>query len=241
LILFYVFYSLAIVVMLAMSKNLLVQLESWLKCPADEGQACFGAASIFRMSFVLTSFYILMMLMMFCKDKVSMKINTGGWIIKFLMVLGGFVGCLFLPNEIFTVYARIATYVGISYLIFQDLAYNEFFLRWSYGWIYKARFNFCYKLLVGLACLISLAMAIAVMGVNYYWYWLPGCTLNKAILIINPVFGTIFLVLSFLRFRKDVSPISASMTIVYTSFWFWSGMGNNSDPLCNPHTRSELY
>jgi Serine incorporator (Serinc) len=84
--------------MLAMSKNLLVKLESWLKCPADEGQACFGAASIFRMSFVLTIFYILMMLMMFCKDKFSMKINTGGWIIKFVVVLGGFVGCLFLPN-----------------------------------------------------------------------------------------------------------------------------------------------
>ena len=50
-----------------------------------------------------------------------MAINEGLFLIKYLVVLGIFIGFLFVTNKVFDEYAQASKYISIIYMIIQVL------------------------------------------------------------------------------------------------------------------------
>jgi hypothetical protein len=80
---------------------------------------CYGVSSVYRLSFSLLLMYLVMVLFMFCRNKLARIVNEMLFFVKYVMVFGGFVGMLYIPNETFMRYARVSQYIGVVFLILQ--------------------------------------------------------------------------------------------------------------------------
>jgi len=65
------------------------------------------------------SLYLLLVLVMLCRNRLARVINEMLFFVKYLLVLGGFVALLYIPNEVIVGYARISQYVGVVFLVLQ--------------------------------------------------------------------------------------------------------------------------
>ena len=59
-----------------------------------------------------------MMLLTKCKSMAGTQLHLGFWILKFLILAGTFGGSLFLPNDVFGVFAWIARFVSPIFTLF---------------------------------------------------------------------------------------------------------------------------
>lgn len=62
---------------------------------------------------------MLMMVMMACRNRLAMVINEGLFCVKYVLVLGVFVGFLFVRNEAFIEYSSWSKYISIVFMIIQ--------------------------------------------------------------------------------------------------------------------------
>lgn len=59
------------------------------------------------------------MMVMVCRNKCAMVINEGLFFVKYVLVLGIFIGFLWIPNSTFLDYAEASKYLSIAFMILQ--------------------------------------------------------------------------------------------------------------------------
>lgn len=63
--------------------------------------------------------YILITCLMVCRNRLSKVVNEGLFFIKYILVVGAFVGLLFLPNSVFMNYGFACKIIGLVFLVLQ--------------------------------------------------------------------------------------------------------------------------
>ena len=106
--LFWIFVS---VCLLFYAETILGTIKSYtfvsITCP-DGGTACFGVSAIYRMSFVLTLFHAALVLICLTKSGAAAYFHDGCWTFKFLVITVAFIISLWIPNEFFVSFGKLA-------------------------------------------------------------------------------------------------------------------------------------
>jgi hypothetical protein len=83
------------------------------------GDACFGTAAVLRMSFILFLFHAFMLLTLLPRSICSSLFHQGCWLLKFLMVIGGYIGVFWIPNKFYYGWAHFARIASGVFLVLQ--------------------------------------------------------------------------------------------------------------------------
>lgn len=229
-IIFVVYFGLGVLIMYTFSWTFMKWFNKWINCPDFGSASCFGASLIMRVSLSLVILYFIMLLLMLPKDDFSYGANKTCWILKYLLPFGLVFAFFFVGNNFFNGYAIFCKYAGIVYLIIQDLAFNEYFIRFSNSFIVKARENVCYTVLYWLFCMILIGVAILLIALDFTYNW--ACPVGKAFTIITIIVNVANLGLTFLNTRNDVNILSTSLYNCYITYYLYSGMSANTDLSC---------
>lgn len=115
--LFWVFIAF---ILLFTAKEVFDYWASYVNCP-NGGSSWFGSSAIFRMSFILMLFHILVISVIFPRISWSAYLHDGLWTIKFLLVLLGFIVTFWIPNVFFQIYGYFSLVISSLFLIFQGI------------------------------------------------------------------------------------------------------------------------
>lgn len=206
---------------------------------------CFGQVSVLRMSFSLTVFHILMLLILIPRAAICGAIHDGFWPIKYLVMLGIFVGAWFIPKAFFVVWGHICRAGSILYLFVQ--AY--FLMNLAYLWndyligIIQGRDGECYaKFLLIAVSVVSTTGSIVWLVFCYKWFW--GCWGPNLILIETSIFLLWFYTAALLRIfnitlRDNYTPFVCSMVVPYLVYLCWTSLASLPSDKCNDLANSK--
>jgi len=81
-----------------------------------------GPSAIIRMSFTLCIFHAFVFVIILSRNTIAAVFHDGCWLLKSMMVLGLFVGTMWIPNSFFLGYMNyFARWVSLAFLIYQAL------------------------------------------------------------------------------------------------------------------------
>lgn len=80
---------------------------------------CFGISAVYRLSFSLLLLYVLLALIMLCRNRCSRVVNEGLFFVKYILVVGAFIGFLWVVNDVFLGYGQACKYIGLLFLVLQ--------------------------------------------------------------------------------------------------------------------------
>lgn len=211
----------------------------------EESDECFGQVSVLRMSFALTCFHILMLIILIPRASFCAAIHDGFWPVKYIVMVGIFVGAWFIKPEFFVVWGNICRGFSILYLFVQ--AY--FLMNLSYLWndhlmaAMENKEGECYaKFLLLTFSILSTLGSFTWLGLCFKWFW--GCSENNFILIETTILLLWFYVASLLRFcnvilRENYTIFVCSMVSLYLVYQLWASLASLPDQKCNELANSK--
>tara|TARA_B100001989_G_C24541819_1_gene468061 strand:- start:1763 stop:2836 length:1074 start_codon:yes stop_codon:yes gene_type:complete len=202
--------------------------RGWVICCAD---ICGGIFSVYRFSFALFCFSLIMMVLTCTKTLFSMKMHCGYWVPKILVIITLVISTLFIDNSTIIVYREISRYMSIPFLFFQIILLIDF--------SYKCNER-CVKLDENVNKIFNFKLCILILSIILYIV----CTTTLVITLINSdddqkigkniVFITIFLIL--FTTGISVSSIAPHSTIFtsavvssYTTYLCYSSISSYYD------------
>ena len=106
--------------------GLLQPFASFIQCPANNNFDCLGVSSIYRMSLTLVSLHFIIIIFSLCGQNCANVIARDCWSFKILFIFGLYFAFLFLPNSFFLIYADVARYLSVLFLIYQIVVTTSF-------------------------------------------------------------------------------------------------------------------
>ena len=184
-------------------------------------------------------FFLIILLLMLPKDRFSYYVNKNFWLLKSVFPLILFVIFLFIGGNIFVNWAKAARYISILYLLFQDFTYNEFFFKWSNIWKRKSQGNACYVFMFTFLSVISSGATLVLIVMNYTYNFECGWAIFFC--VYNTVYVAVYYGLTFLKLRNDVNILTTSMYSLYSTYYFYSAFGSDTEPGCSKMERSSNW
>lgn len=83
--------------------------------------SCLGISAVYRLSFSLLLVYLMLALVMLCRNRCSQAVNEGLFFVKYLSVILVFLGTLYIGNGLFLQYGEACRYIGLVFLVLQVL------------------------------------------------------------------------------------------------------------------------
>ena len=111
-------------------------LQGYLGCNVGLAtESCIGLSSVYRMSFSLVVFRVLLFLFCSCRNPIMSKLNEGAWPLKFLVVLGIFSLTFLITNSFFRIYGYIAMGGSCLFLIYEMILVIDMAYSWNESWV----------------------------------------------------------------------------------------------------------
>lgn len=209
---------------------------------------CAGYFAVYRISFTIASFFVVMTLLTFFTCAASHYIHRAFWWLKILFIAGVLVGCFFAPNDVFAVYAWIARFVAPFFLLYQIIIFIDFGYTMNNKLVAKDerqdRFCCCpngggwlWRALLIVASLLLFAAAGTGAGLLYYYFpmGLPDWEC-----FFNPLAVSSALVLSLLTTAVSLSAIAphgalltSALVTAYTLWFAFAAISAWPEPRCN--------
>jgi len=208
---------------------------------------CKGDAAVFRISFILTLFFLTVGLLSLVSDGA----HRGYWGIKIIVLLGGMIGSFFMPNSVFDNggYAWVARIGGGVYLMLQILILIDFGYNWNEMWVARAYEGTLTEydeatnknwLVAILACAVALYLGtLASYALLYVFYACgTGVGFTTTILILSLVATAVSL------FRDKIvgtegAVLPAAVVVAYAVYLVWSALQSNPDSSCRPQSSQD--
>lgn len=219
----------------------LIFLISWIRpllelfdafgfnCPQD---ACIGISVIYRMSFSLAICHSIILLCLLCRNDFSRIMNEQCWASKVLVVIGAFVGSMFIKNEFFEVYSTIAKVFSIFFLLFQIIMIIDLCYLWNESWV--GNYDRGQDVYAWLLIIFTLALYIGVIVTTVFLYkWFAGCGIGTMAITANVILMLIATGLPFTGLNPNGSIFASSAVCAYTTYFTYAGLSNMIDT-CNP-------
>lgn len=80
---------------------------------------CVGPSAIYRMSLSILCLFGLMLVVTLTRSRCAMIMNEGLFCIKYLLVLGLFIGFLWINNQVFINFSDVSIYLSIIFMVIQ--------------------------------------------------------------------------------------------------------------------------
>lgn len=218
-------------------------LGSWvasMKVCDDESQTskCWGIQACYRVSATVCGFFVVLIPIVACYPPA----HLGGWFLKVLLYVAMLFISLAIPNHFYDVYADIARYASILFIIAQVIILVDFSYKIHEFLIRKieerdAQFekaglcSNCWKILymfLSFAGFAGSIAALAVMGVYF-----GHCSLTQFFLSETGIMGLICIVIS-LTGRVNRGLLPPCIIFAYTTYLCYGAITNNPDQACNP-------
>ena len=208
-----------------------------------------GYGAVYRICFSLAVFYgvfALLMLNTTSTKDIRIKLHSGFWFLKLVLLVMILVGAFHIPRHI--EFSRLWMYVGLTagfiFIMIQILLVIDFAHSWSFSWAEKmesGNSNFWGFILVSSTILVY-SMAIT-MAVFYYLYFtdvqdLSKCRGNMFLISFNVLHCLLASIISILPRVQDTSPgsglLQSSIVSLYTMYLTWCTLSSEPDASCNP-------
>jgi len=200
---------------------------------------CKGDAAVYRISFVLASFFGIMTVLSFFDRGQTTR---GFWAVKLFGLFFGLLICLFVSNSFFdnSGYAWVARIGSVGFLLLQililiDFAYqmNDYMVEMAFPedggesktWIF---------IILGSAALLYLGCMVAIPLLFTYF---GECAVGVVFSSLTMIGMIIFTALTLFRDRivgVEGAILPAAVVAVYCTFLAWSSLSANPDPVCVP-------
>jgi len=205
-------------------------IGKYVQCQPGEGiDSCLGVSSIYRLSLALAAMHILILLMLLLRNGCSRVFNEEVWPFKILLIVGVFVGCMFIKNDSFQIYSTIAMVAGVIFLLFQIIMIIDLFYQWGVKWVknYDEGGNgWMYLLIITTVVLYGGALYFIINSFKSF----SGIGIGTFACVVNVIFVLISAILVLVRLNPDASLLTAAAFALITSFLTWSGLANMDDP-----------
>ena len=103
--------------------------------------SCLGISTVYRLSFSLLVVYVLLVLLMLCRNRCSQVVNEGLFFVKYLSVMVVFLATLYVNNRVFLGYGELCRYIGLLFLVLQvpdiltqSIILIDLFYLWGIRW-----------------------------------------------------------------------------------------------------------
>lgn len=81
--------------------------------------SCLGASVVYRFSLPLLIMFLLLCLIMICRNRIARVINEGLFFIKYLAIVALFIGFLFVKNTVFLSFGEACKGISVVYMLIQ--------------------------------------------------------------------------------------------------------------------------
>lgn len=237
------FFSSFLMLILYFGSRYLHFAGKFINCPNDESlDSCLGLSSVYRLSFVLAIFHLIVLLCCLTRDSFAKIVNEGLWGFKLILILAGFIGMLFVSNNFFEPYAKSSMYISGIFLFVQAVCLIDAFYLWAQFWAKKYDDgNNCYGCLLIFTSLLMYSVAGYFIFSGFKHFWISGCIGNITILIFAVIFTLAFVVLIVLKFHPNGSIITSGAISIFGVYLFWSALISNPSDKCNPQRNNRWF
>lgn len=206
-------------------------------CSADlQILTCFQVNLLLRISGALFVYHLILAFLSFSRDDISIMVNEGFWVIKFLSFVTIVFFNMFVPLSVWVVYGVFAKLISVVMLALQIIILNDSILIiCENNLVPFFRGGKCGKitmLIVGY--IIPISVNITIFAYNFVVYT-PICSpyliINTMILLLI----TMLIVINLMRLSNITGPVISSL-------WFtlFIGVLNNSLLSATPHSSCEV-
>jgi hypothetical protein len=191
-------------------------------------------SAVFRMSFILVLFHLLILLICLTRSQIAAVFHDGWWSFKFILVLASFIASFYIDNRFFEGYVVFVRITSVFFLIYQGIC----ILSLSYV-INNAVVSYWAESEGSCAGVMLIVFTVIIYALDlvfliFQFIWFKGCAFNIIILCVTILFGIIFTVLVALKTREDSSILTNAFVMSYALFLSWSAMASRPNDSCNP-------
>ena len=216
--------------------GILKPFSSFVHCPKNTGGAetdCLGISNVYRMSLALVIMHIMVIFMSLCGNKCVKVVNQDCWSLKILIVIGLYISFFFISNSFFIVYAIIARYISIIFLLFQIMVTISFAHVINISLVNgldeannKGEPGTKYKFWLIFLTIIFLGFGVYWIFLSYYNFY--GKFYNIIIISLTVLFGGAFTFLSISEIVTRKRLLTSIYIFSFISYLCWSAL--NSQP-----------
>jgi len=209
--------------------------------------ACTGYWSVYRISFSIAVFFALMLLFTACKSTFSAKLHRGYWGPKVFLILAIGASAIFMPNDVFAVYAWISRFVAPLFILFSLTMFIDFGYKTSNYFVEKderedvffgcANGGNTYKVVLLLAS-ICLVVGSCVASGYLYANDYASCGFGMAAITTNLVFSIINVIIGLSKVAPHASPFVSALVFGYATFTTFDAISSWPEEDCNPSLRN---
>lgn len=190
------------------------------------------------MSFALTCFHVLMLIILIPRAQFCSAIHDGFWPVKYVLMLGIFIAAWFIKPQFFVVWGNICRGFSIVYLFVQAYFIMNLTYLWNdYLMAAIAMGEQCYaKFLLLAVSILASCGSLVWLVFCFKWFW--GCGTSNFFLIETCILLLWFYVAALLRLcnvtlRENYTIFVCSMATVYLVYQLWSSLASLPNSTCN--------
>jgi len=210
--------------------------------------SCQGMWAVYRLTFSLAGFFLVMLLLTCTKTSFSTTMHRGFWFGKGLGLTGVVIACLFAPNDLFAGFAWFARIGAPLFVIYQVVCFIDFGYTFSTKVVEKdeREDNFFgltnhggkYKGFMLFVCFLLVVAAFAATAVLYSVY--PReCAFNNAAVTTSLLFSLINFGITISPIAEHGSILVACLVWCYSTYLAFSAISAFPEPSCNPYVETK--
>jgi Serine incorporator (Serinc) len=202
----------------------------------DLEYVCVGNNAVFRPSFTSAAFYLLAA----AASKVRGAANHEFWALKVLLVLGTFVGTIFIPNTpLFNhVFLNVARVGSPFFIIIQYLVLVKMTRSLRDRWAARAERAICegrgtgrrWRATYAFSCVVLYTLVAAVYALLFKDF--SGCAINNAFVLSSAILS-LFITIA-LATSDDGCVLTGGVVCFWTVFLVFFAVSSNPNAECNP-------
>lgn len=191
--------------------------------------ACYGNQFVYRLGFAMTMFFGAMFFLVICFRKA---VNDGAWCLKGVVILGTFIGSLWIDDQTMANFAHTCLYGSAVFIVLQVLILLEWVYSWNDKWrqIAAEEDETYYKYLLA-ASIGGFTLALVFMVLAIVQFGAAGCSFAIAQISWTCVAIVGFTIISVLM--DNGSFLCSSMVAAYCAYYCWSGLSGQDVDVLN--------
>ena len=219
----YVVFSLICVVfsiiMLYFGNYIFSYFNKFLDCPDDHTKdSCLRISAVYRMSFILAIFHLVLFLICLCKSKISSAIHEGAWPLKIIIIVALYICTFFINNSVLKVYGYITMVTSGIFLVYEAILLIDLACVWNSSWVSSydsEKSPCCWMTLLIVFTAIFYAGGLTICILMYAYYYSHWWTVFITTLTI--ISGIIFSILTLLKLSESSSLFTCSLVYLFIS------------------------
>eukprot|EP01133_Synstelium_polycarpum_P012843 gene12843-15078_t len=213
------------------------------KVCAKDGEDCYGALVVYRLTFALALYHIVLALALIgvkSSSEPRASIQDGYWPVKILVLAGVSFAAFFIPNKFFVYYGWISLFGASFFIIIQLMLLIEFAYGLAETWIAKiedeGHITNRYYIMLLVSSVGSVLLALA-LTITMLVLFSKTCSINQFFVIFNLGLSLIIGVLSvsekIREFRPSSGLLQSGVVMLYTTYLVYSAIMSEPVSMCS--------